>query len=100
MRKKIAILTKKGSLSNEPKDNSDLNIFNLEDDKVVEFEKIKLGGDEYKHFSSILVNNNINLIYMGSVNNELRSNLTELGINIKCKNEWKNDNFINHFVFD
>jgi len=100
MEENIAILTRKGVLCSDPEECSDINIFKLEDDKVVEYENVKLEDKGYSNFISLLVNKDIKLLYMNTVGRELKKLLDKIGIQIKCKEEYADDKFINRFIFD
>lgn len=95
----IAILTEKGVPSKDLKKDTLVNVFRVEDGKVFEYESIKLEDNDSEHFSHLLKLKEITLIYIEAVNNELRRLLNMLGIKIKCKEDWENDEFIGQFVF-
>jgi len=100
MKKTIAILTKKGRLIKDIEAGSDVNIFSLEDNKVIGYENVKIENNEYGHFTTLVKKKRVKLIYMDSINEQLKKILNKLGIGIKCKSECLNDRFLNRFVFD
>lgn len=100
MKKTIAILTKKGRLSKDLQCNSDMSIFNVQDDRVVGYENLKIEHNEYAYFISLIKKKNINLLYMDSINEELKNMLKNVGVYTKCRNECADDIFIKHFLFD
>lgn len=100
MRKNIAILTRKGSLCNNPEECSDINIFMLEGDKVVEYENIKCENKSYGNFISVLTDKDVRLLYMDTVGGEFKKLLEKMGVMIKCKHECGDDKFLNRFIFD
>lgn len=97
--KTIAIITEKGVPGKDIRQNTLINVFNLENDKVCSYESIKLDNNDNEAFSMLLKLKNISLIYIDSINNELQRTLNKLGIGIKCKDEWDGDKFIEQFVF-
>lgn len=97
--KTIAIITEKGVPGRDIKENSQLNVFRLDGDKVCSYESIKLDNNDHEKFSLLLKLKEITLIYMEEVNHELKRILNKLGIGIKCKDEWHGDKFIEQFVF-
>lgn len=99
MNKIIAILTKKGLLSNGIQEDADLNIFKLEEDKVVGYEKVKLDNKEHSHFFSLLRSKKINLLYMDTLANDLKYLIEKFGITIRFKEECDDDKFLNAFIF-
>lgn len=99
MIKNIAIITEKGAPGKDIKENTQVNVFRLEGDKVVEYENIKLESNDNDYFSSLLKIKEISIIYIETINSELKKLLSMLGIGIKCKEEWDGDKFIEQFVF-
>ena len=97
--KTIAIITEKGVPGKDIKENTQINVFKLEDDKVCSYESIKLNNNDHKEISLLLKLKEISLIYMDTINNELKRALSILGIGIKCKDDWEGDKFIEQFVF-
>ncbi|MDU1891130.1 MAG: hypothetical protein E6767_10595 [Dysgonomonas sp.] len=95
----IAILTDKGALSKDLKENTLINVFKLENGKVCEYESITLESTDKKSFSKLLELKRVTLIYIESINHELKHFFGMLGIKIKCKEDWEGDEFINQFVF-
>ncbi len=100
MKKVIAILTQKGALSSDIHYNTKVNIFKLEDEKVIEYESLKLDNNEYVHFSLLMKLKKVNLLYANTINNELKNMLKKSGIITKCKNEFTNDQFMEQFIFE
>jgi hypothetical protein len=100
MKKIIAILTQKGSLSKGLQKNTTVNLFSLENDKVNEVEYLKLEGTENNYFSLLMLMKKVTTIYVETINDDLKYMLNKLGINIKCKEEIGEDKFINQFIFD
>lgn len=98
--KAIAIITDKGSPSKEIKENTLVNVFKFEGDKVAGYESIKLESSDSKSFSTLLKLKEISLIYLDTLNHDLKRLLQVLGVNVKCKDEWEGDNFIEKFVFN
>ena len=97
--KTIAIITDKGSPSKEIKENTLINVFQLEGDKVSGYESFKLESSDDSSFSMLLKLKKISLIYLDTLNNDLKRLLQMIGVNVKCKEEWADDDFINKFVF-
>ncbi|EGK00325.1 MULTISPECIES: hypothetical protein [Dysgonomonas] len=100
MIKTIAIITDKGTPGKEIKENMQVNVFRLENDKVSGYESIKLRSSDTGSFSKLLKIKEISLIYIDSMGNELKRLLQILGIHVKCKEEWEGDEFIRKFVFN
>jgi len=101
MTKIIAILTQKGSLSKGVQENTTVNLFEIDnEDKVKGVETIKLENAENNYFSLLMALKEVSLIYIESMNNDLRRLLEVIGIRTKCRNEIINDRFINQFIFD
>ena len=98
MIKTIAIITDKGTPGKEIKENMQVNVFRLENDKVSGYESIKLSSSDTGSFSKLLKIKKISLIYIDSMSNELKRLLKILGIHVKCKEEWEGDEFIRKFV--
>lgn len=99
MLKTIAIITEKGIPSKEIKENTLINVFSLDGDKVSGYESIKLERRDNNYFSRLLKLKKISLIYIDTINNDLRHLLHKVGIGIKCKEEWGDDLFIRQFIF-
>lgn len=99
MNKIIAILTRKGLLSNGIQEDADLNIFQLEEDKVVGYEKVKIDNKEHSHFFTLLRSKKINLLYMDTLANDLKHLVEKIGITIRFKEECDDDKFLNAFIF-
>jgi len=99
MTRTIAILTEKGVPSKEIKEDTLVNVFKVEDGKVIEYESIRLENSDNDMFSKLLRIKEISLIYLDSINHELKRLLNKLGIMFKCREEWNDDKFIEQFVF-
>lgn len=99
MIKTIAIITEKGVPGKDIKENTQLNVFRLKGGKVVEYENIKLESNDTDYFSKLLKVKEISMIYIETINGELKKLLGILGIGIKCKEDWAGDKFIEQFVF-
>lgn len=99
MNKIIAILTKKGLLSNGLEENVDLNIFNLEEDRVVGFETIKVENKDQNYFFSLLKSKNITLLYLDVLANEIKKVIEKIGVTVRFKDECTEDEFLNTFIF-
>lgn len=100
MKKIIAILTQKGLLSKGISNNTDLNIFEVEEnDKVIGYENIKVDNNEKIQVLNLLKSKKINLLYIDSIANDLKDLLEKIGITVRSKEEHENDKFINSFIF-
>jgi len=99
MRKKVAILTKQGTLCSDLQENTEMNIFALEGNRVVEYENIKLQNPEYGSFMDIVKIKKVTLLYMNNITEELKHLLTKAGCLLKLQNEFHEDEFINQFIF-
>lgn len=97
--KTVAIITEKGIPGKDIKENTLINVFKLDGEKVLGYENITLESNDNVKFSKLLKIKEITLIYIESINNDLKNLLEKLGISIKCKDEWEGDNFITQFVF-
>lgn len=100
MEKTIAILTQKGSLSNDIHENTTVNLFKLKDEIVTGVESVKLDSTTNNHFSLMMLLKKVNMVYAGNINIDLRNILTRLGINTKCRDEISGDKFMEQFIFD
>lgn len=98
--KKVAILTQKGALSKGLQNNTTVNLFTMENDAVVEVENLKLENTSENYFSLLMALKKVSLIYVDTINNDLRRILEKIGIITKCKDEIFDDKFICQFVFD
>lgn len=99
MSKSIAILTKKGLLSNGIQEDADLNIFKMEEDKVVGYEKVKINNKEHPDFFTLLKSKKINLLYIDNLANDIKQFFERFGITIKLKDECEDDEFLSAFIF-
>jgi len=97
--KTIAIITERGVPSKEIRKNTEINVFIMEGEKVSGYESIKLDSVDNDRFSALLELKKVSLVYIDTLNNELRRLLQKIGINVKCKDEWEGDDFIGKFVF-
>lgn len=99
MIKTIAIITDKGTPGKEIREDMQVNVFRLENDKVSGYESIKLKSSDSSSFSKLLKIKEISLVYIDTMGNELKRLLQMLGVYVKCKEEWDGDEFIRKFVF-
>lgn len=99
-RKKIAILTQKGSLSRGIQDNTTVNVFELEDEKVVGVENIRLENTTNNYFSLLMALKEVGIVYLQTISNDLRRLLETIGIKTKCADETIDDKFIKQFIFE
>jgi len=100
MKKTIAILTQKGSLSKGIQPNTTVNLFSLVGDEVKEVENLKLEDTGNNYFSLLMAVKKVSIIYIETINTDLKNMLNTLGIKTKCRDEIYDDKFINHFIFD
>ena len=100
MKKIIAILTQKGALSKGVQENTTINLFELEGEKVKGVESIKLESAEHNYFSLLMAIKKVTLIYAETINADLKIILNKIGIKTKCKEDISSDRFINQFIFD
>ncbi|MDU1905652.1 MAG: hypothetical protein E6772_12785 [Dysgonomonas sp.] len=100
MERIVAILTQKGALSKGIQENTMVNLFRLKDNKVTSVESVKLQENTNNYFSLLMAIKRVSLIYVDTINNELRHLLNTIGIKTKCKDETDGDLFINQFIFD
>lgn len=100
MKKRIAILTQKNSLSRGIQNNTTVKVFELEDEKVVGVENITLENTTNNHFSLLMAMKEVCVVYMQTISNDLRRLLETIGIKTKCADETHNDKFIEQFIFD
>lgn len=100
MRKKVAILTQKGALSKGVQEDTTVNLFDLDDEKVTGVENIKLEETTDNYFSLLMSIKKVSLIYVDTINNDLKRLLDMIGISTKCKDDMNDDKFINQFIFD
>jgi len=99
MIKTIAIITDNGSPSKEINEDTLVNVFRMEGDKVSGYESIKLKSSDGNSFSKLVKLKEISLIYLDTLNNDLKWLLQKLGVGVKCRDEWEGDEFIHKFVF-
>lgn len=100
MKKIIAVLTQKGSLSTGIQKDTTINLFEIENELVKGVENVKLENIENNYFSLLMSIKKVSLIYIGSINTELKNILKIIGIATKCRDEIGDDKFINQFIFD
>ncbi|HCO67714.1 MAG TPA: hypothetical protein DIT04_08180 [Dysgonomonas sp.] len=100
MKKRIAVLTQKNSLSRGIQNNTTVNVFELEDEQVVGVENFKLENPTDNYFSLLMALKEVCIVYMQSINKDLRRLLETIGIKTKCADETNNDKFIQQFIFD
>lgn len=99
MKQKVAILTQKGVLSKGLQENTTINIFELENDKIVGVENVLLEETSEVKFSFMMCLKQVSIIYTESITNSLKKVLQTIGISIKCKDELNDDQFIALFEF-
>jgi len=100
MIKTIAILTQKGSLSKGIQDNTMVNLFEVDENMVKGVVSLKLENTENNYFSLLMALKKVSLIYIESINNDLKKLLDVIGIKTKCKEDMIDDKFIKQFIFD
>ncbi|MBK5723016.1 hypothetical protein JGH11_19285 [Dysgonomonas sp. Marseille-P4677] len=100
MKKIIAILTQKNSLSKGIQKDTTVNLFEIENNNVKGVESIELENTSHNYFSLLMALKRVGTIYADTINSDLRKLLKTISINIKCKNDIENDEFINQFIFD
>ncbi|NDW18173.1 hypothetical protein D0T53_04475 [Dysgonomonas sp. 216] len=100
MKKKVAILTQKGSLSRDIQTDTKVNIFDIENEEVSGVEQIVLENTSNNYFSLLMALKKVSMVYVDSINSDLKNILLKIGITTKCKEDIINDKFINGFIFD
>jgi len=95
----IAILTQKGNLSKDIQDNTTVNLFEMENEKVKGVESLKLTNTENNYFSLLMAIKKVSIVYADTISTDLRNILGKIGIKTKCKEDLDNDKFINQFIF-
>jgi len=100
MKKIIAILTQKNSLSKGLQDNTTVNLFKLENEEVTEVVTLKLDNTSENYFSLMMAIKEVSLIYAATISNNLKNMLEKIGIKTKCSDDIQNDRFISQFIFD
>lgn len=100
MKKIIAILTQKNTLSKGLQENTTVNLFKLENEKVTEVVKLDLDNTSENNFSLLMVIKDVSLIYADNISHSLKNILNKIGITTKCSDEFADDRFINQFIFD
>ena len=100
MKKIVAVITQKGSLSKGVQENTKINLFKLENEQVTEVENISVNDTSLNHFSLLLALKKVSTVYIGSISNDLRTLLNLIGITIKSLEEQTDDKFISQFIFD
>jgi len=101
MRRKVAVLTQKGSLSKGVQQDTTVNLFDLDDEKVTGVENIRLEETTDNYFSLLMSIKRVSLIYADTISNDLKRLLEMIGISTKCRDDdMDNDKFINQFIFD
>lgn len=99
MVKAIAIITENGVPCKGIGEKTQINVFMMEKDKVSGYENIQLEHGDANSLSRLLKLKEISMVYIGTLNNELKTLLQKLGINVKCRDQWEGDEFIGKFVF-
>ncbi|MCD7932385.1 MAG: hypothetical protein LUE98_15655 [Tannerellaceae bacterium] len=100
MKEVIAVLTQKGSLSNGIQENTTVNLFEVENEKVKGVESVKLENTETLYVSLFMALKKVTRVYAETINKELDLLLSMIGISIRCKDDLENDSFIQQFVFE
>ncbi len=100
MAKIIAIFTQKGALSKGIQENTKINLFQIDNDEVSGVETLKPENTEPNYISLLMALKNVSLIYIESINKDLKNVLEMIGIKTKCKEEMTDDLFINQFIFE
>lgn len=100
MKKKIAIPTQNGKLSNEITESTVFNLFELENNNVVGVEHKKLKSSSANHTFLWLIAQSVTDLYIGEISKELKTKLTSFGIIVKTANELSENSFFNRFVFE
>ncbi|MCD7935563.1 MAG: hypothetical protein LUG98_01740, partial [Tannerellaceae bacterium] len=100
MKEIIAVLTQKGALSKGIQENTTVNLFELENEKVKGVESISLENTETLYVSLFMALKKVSRIYAETINQELTHLLSVIGITIKCKEDLEDDSFIKQFVFE
>ncbi|MCD7973458.1 MAG: hypothetical protein LUG18_12510 [Candidatus Azobacteroides sp.] len=96
---RVVILTQKGALSKGLQENTTVNVFNVEKDKIVGVEKVDLQKVNEDEFTWLMHLKKVTTIYVDSISKNLEKLLEELGIAIKYKDDIQNDTFIAQFAF-
>jgi hypothetical protein len=99
MKRKIAILTQKGFLGKGIHEDTQINVFKLNDEKIYEYESVELKSNDKVSFTKLLKLKEISMVYIDTISEELENLLNILGITIKRKEDWGEDQFISQFVF-
>lgn len=99
MEKIIAILTQKGFLGKGIQEDTQINVFKLNDEKIYGYERVELKSNDKVSFTKFLKLKEISMIYIDTISEELENLLNILGITIKRKKDWGEDLFIRQFVF-
>lgn len=100
MKKIIAILTQKNSLSKGLQDNTTVNLFDMENEAITGMVSLKLDNTNENAFLSLMIIKEVSLIYVDTININLRKMLNKIGIKIKCQDEISTDRFMTQFIFD
>ncbi len=100
MKELIAVLTQKGALSKGIHENTTVNLFEVENDKVKGVESIPLQNTETIKVSLLMAIKQVSRLYADTISQELKNLLSSIGIIIKCKDDIDDDQFINQFVFE
>lgn len=99
MKKRVAILTQKGSLSKGLQNNTAVNLFELDNDEVVGFQNMNVGEVNENHFSVMMWMKDVSLVYADFISSDLKNMLNDFGISSKSKDNFSDDKFIQHFIF-
>lgn len=99
MTKIIAILTQKNNLSKDVQNNTTVNLFEMDNEKVKGVETLRLDNTENNYFSLLMAIKKVSIVYADTISTDLRNILAKIGITTKCKEDLENDKFINQFIF-
>lgn len=100
MEKIVAILTQRGALSKGLHEDTMVNLFKMNNEKVMGVENVPLEETTNTYFSLMMALREVSLIYVDTISHDLKRLLEKLGIKTKCKNEVANDRFLEQFIFD
>ncbi|MDU1890537.1 MAG: hypothetical protein E6767_07575 [Dysgonomonas sp.] len=99
MEKVVVILTQKGALSRGLQNNTMINLFRLKGSNIFEVENIKMEKVNDTFFSKLMTTKKVDMIYTGTLSDQLHHSLTNAGVIIKYMDDINNDKFIEQFVF-
>lgn len=99
MRKKIAVLTNDGKLCNDFRKNTDVNIFVIDEDKIVEYEHLKLKKKNADSLGEIIKSKKISLVYVSHISEEIKEIIKKVGCLFKQKDDFAVDEVVGQFAF-